>query len=72
MSMATRKTGKIEAVEKVWLSREEAKAYLGCSDDLLRDLRNNAEVGFAKFRNFVWYDLRSIERFMRRNTVVKK
>lgn len=70
--MTARRVGKVQPVEKVWLSREEAKAYLGCSDNFLRDLRNNAEVGFAKFRNFVWYDLRSIERFMLRNTVVKK
>ena len=26
-----RTTGKIQQIEKVWLSREEAKAYLGCS-----------------------------------------
>ena len=50
-----RTTGKIQSVEKVWLSREEAKAYLGCSDDFLRSLRDSAEISFAKFRNFVWY-----------------
>lgn len=65
-----RTTGKVQSVDKVWLSREEAKAYLGCSDDFLRSLRDGAEISFAKFRNFVWYDLRSIERFLNRNKII--
>ena len=70
--MTARRVGKVQPVEKVWLSREEAKAYLGISDDYLKDIRDAGEIGFARYKNTVWYDLRSIERFMLRNTVVKK
>ncbi len=40
--------GKVEPVKKLWLSKEEAMAYLGVSEDFLRDLRNNAKVSFAQ------------------------
>ena len=65
-----RTTGKVQPVEKVWLSKDEAMAYLGCSRDFLRTLRDSAEISFVKFKNFIWYDLKSIERFMNRNKVV--
>lgn len=68
--MMARATGKIQQVEKIWLNRDEAMAYLGCSDDFLLDLRNKAEISFAKFGRMIWYDLRSIDRFLNRNKVV--
>lgn len=66
----TRSVGKVQNVEKVWLSKDEAMAYLGCSDKFLVTLRENAQVAFAKYGKMIWYDLRSIERFMNRNKVV--
>lgn len=65
-----RATGKIQPVQKVWLSTQEAAAYLGCSLDLLETLRNKAEVSFAKYGRTIWYDLTSINRFMNRNKVI--
>lgn len=68
--MVMRTIGKIQTVDKVWLSGEEAKAYLGCTDRFLRTLREKAEVSFAKYGKTLWYDLRSIDRFLARNRVV--
>ena len=63
--------GKVEPVQKIWLSAKEAMAYLGGSMDLLEKLRNNAEISFSKYNNrTIWYDLKSIERFIERNRVV--
>ncbi|MCS3134093.1 hypothetical protein NXW30_17380 [Phocaeicola vulgatus] len=36
------KRGKVESVQKLWLNKDEAMAYLGCSVDYLDKLRNNA------------------------------
>lgn len=66
-----KKVGKVEPVQKTWLSTKEAMAYLGCSMDLLEKLRNNAEISFSQYnRRVIWYDLKSIERFIERNRVV--
>ena len=37
-----RKTGKVEPIQKIWLSKTEAIAYLGCSEDFLRSLREKS------------------------------
>ena len=66
-----KKIGKVEPVQKIWLSAKEAMAYLGCSVGLESKLRNNAEISFSKYNNrTIWYDLKSIERFIERNRVV--
>lgn len=65
-----RKTGKVEPIQKTWLSKSEAIAYLGCSEDFLRALRDKAELSFSKFGTMIWYELRSIDRFIERNKVV--
>ena len=50
----TKSVGKVEPVNK-----------------LLEKLRNNAEISFSKYNNrTIWYDLKSIERFIERNRVV--
>ncbi len=64
------KRGKIESVMKLWLSRDEAMAYLGCSADYLDKLRNNAQVSFAKDGKMIWYNLESINRFLNRMKVI--
>lgn len=68
--MATRKIGKVQEVQKIWLSKDEAKAYLGCSDDFLARLRNEALVSFSQFGKMIWYDINSINRFLARNKVI--
>lgn len=61
--------GKIEPIVKTWLSKDEAQTYLGCSEDFLESLRNKAEVSFSKYGSKIWYELRSLERFLERNRV---
>lgn len=70
--MATRIVGKIEPVKKTWLSKEEAMNFLGCDEKVLDRLRNNAEFTFARRKSMIWYELGSIERFLKRNTVIKR
>nr|DAK73756.1 MAG TPA: excisionase [Caudoviricetes sp.] len=66
-----KKVGKVEPVQKTWLSAKEAMAYLGCSEKLLEKLRNNAEISFSQYnKRVIWYELRSLERFIERNRVV--
>ena len=63
--------GKIEPVQKKWLSPEEAKTYLGCSDKFLQKLRDNALISFSRFgRNMFWFEIASIDRFLQKNKVV--
>lgn len=60
-----KKTGQVVAVEKTWLSKEEAKKYLGCSERFLQTLRDNSLVTFKRFgHKMYWYELASIERFL--------
>lgn len=66
----TRVTGKVEPIVKKWLSKDEAKSYIGCSDDFLRTLREKALVSFSQFGKMIWYDLSSIDRFIQSNKVV--
>lgn len=66
-----RKLGKIEPVQKKWLSKDEAMAYLGCSEDFLKTLRDRALVSFSQFGNkMIWYDLQSLERFVCKHKVI--
>lgn len=61
---------KIEPIQKMWLSREEAKKYLGCSDRFLKTLRDSAKISFSRFGNkMYWYDLKSLDRFIEKNRV---
>lgn len=63
--------GKVEPVAKKWLSKDEAMAYLGCSEDFLKNLRDKALVSFSQFGNkMIWYDLQSIDKFITKNKVI--
>lgn len=64
------KRGKVESVQKLWLNKDEAMSYLGCSVDYLDKLRNNAQVSFAKDGKMIWYNLESINRFLNRMKVI--
>lgn len=55
---------------KRFLTPEEAKEYLGCSDRFLKKLRDRALVKVSRFeRNMIWYDLASIDKFLEKNIV---
>lgn len=63
--------GKIEPVPKRWLNKQEAMAYLGCGEDFLDKLRNEALVSFSQFGSrMIWYDLASLDKFVIRNKVI--
>ena len=62
--------GKVEAVQKVWLSSREAKAYLDCSDDYLQTLRDQAAVSFSKVGGKYFYSKLSIDRLILKHKVV--
>ena len=62
--------GKVEMAPKVWLSSKEAMAYLGCGLDLLESLRNEAQISFSQYKRKIWYNLKSIDRFLEKNNVV--
>lgn len=65
-----RTVGKVEPIQKMWLSKNEAMAYLDCSADYLQDLRNSAQISFSQVGKMIWYDLKSINRFLEKNRVV--
>lgn len=61
---------KIEPLTKVWLSREEALVFMGCSDDYLRKVRDSGEVQFAKDGKMLWYNVHSLTRYIERRRVI--
>lgn len=66
-----RQVGKVEPVSKRWLSKVEAMAYLGCSEDFLKTLRDRALVSFSQFGSkMIWYDLQSLEKFVMKHKVI--
>lgn len=67
-----RKTLPIRELEKVWLSNDEACALLDCSRGFLEDLRDNAEVAWAKIAGRVYYEVASIHRMFERHRVQAK
>lgn len=63
-------SGKVQPVIKIWLSREEALAYLGCADDYLRKIRDSGQISFSRDGKMIWYNLNSLNRFLERNKVI--
>lgn len=67
----TRTTVKVVPAPKRWLNKQEAMYYLGCGEDFLDRLRNEALVSFSQFGSrIIWYDLASIDRFVLKHKVV--
>jgi hypothetical protein len=65
MAAHTIKTS-VAQVERMVLSTREAMAYLDCSADKLEELRREREIEYYKHKSSVWYDLKSINQFLRR------
>ena len=67
----TRAIVKVEPTPKRWLNKQEAMSYLGCGEDFLEKLRNEALVSFSQFGSrMIWYDIASLDRFVLKNKVV--
>lgn len=60
----------IEPVNKKWLAKKEAMKYLGCGEDYLTKLRNDASISFSMDGKMIWYDINSIDRFIERHRVI--
>ena len=67
-----RKALPIRELEKVWLSNDEACALLDCKRGFLEDLRDNAEVAWAKIGGKCYYEYASIIRMFERHKVQAK
>ncbi|MBC5632075.1 helix-turn-helix domain-containing protein [Parabacteroides hominis] len=61
---------KVESVEKLVMSEDEAIKYLGCSKRFMRTLREKAEISFSKYGKTFFYEVKSINRFLNRHKVV--
>lgn len=66
----TKLQAKIVPVQKRWLNKSEAMAYLGVSEDYLTKLREEARISFSQLGRMIWYDVDSIDRFVLKNKVV--
>ena len=67
-----RKTLPIRELEKVWITSEEACELMNCSRGFLEDLRDNAEVAWAKIAGKCYYEYASIIRMFERHKVQAK
>lgn len=62
--------GKVQPVQKIWLSSREARAFLDCSPGFLQQLRDTAQISFSRLGNKYYYDVRSLERLITKNKVI--
>ena len=62
--------GKVQPIDKIWLSREEAMAFLGCADDYLRKVRESGQVSFCRDGRMVWYNVNSLQRYIEKHKVI--
>lgn len=67
-----RKTLPVKELEKVWITTAEACDWLSCTRNLLDDLRENAEVAYAKIGGKVYYEVASIHLMFQRHRVGAK
>jgi hypothetical protein len=68
-------TGKLVTVQKTWLSTKEALQFFGMTSyEFLERLRNEALVTFSEIPGSkgYYYELRSLERLLEKNIVVKQ
>lgn len=65
-----KRVGKVESVYKLWLSAKETKAYLDCSDEFLKKLRDKAVIVFSLAEGKYYYNLDSINKFLNQNKVI--
>lgn len=67
-----RKTMPIRELEKLWITTDEACTLLDCTRNFLEDLRDEAEVAWAKIGGKCYYEYASIIRMFERNRVPAK
>lgn len=62
-------TGRVVPVQKAWLSKAEACAYLDCDERFLAKLRNEAKITSTTIGAKFFYELASIEYLLNLNKV---
>ena len=70
MKKANINYGKVQPVNKIWLSREEAMRFLGCADDYLRKVRESGQVSFCRDGRMIWYNVNSLQRYIENHKVI--
>lgn len=70
--MLARKTLPIRELEKVWITTAEACELMNCTRNFLEDLRDNAELAWAKVAGKIYYEVASIQRMFERHKVQAK
>lgn len=63
-------TGKVIPIQKAWLSKAEACAYLDCDERFVATLRDENRITFSKIGAKFYYELASIERLLNSNKIV--
>lgn len=67
-----RKSLPIRELEKVWITTAEACELMNCTRDFLEDLRDDAELAWAKVAGKIYYEVASIHRMFERHRVQAK
>lgn len=70
MKKVNRNYGKVQPVNKIWLSRKEAMCFLGCADDYLRKVRKSGQVSFCRDGRMIWYNVNSLQRYIEKHKVI--
>lgn len=69
--MRRKKLGKVEEISKVWLSKDEACAYLGVTQRFLQRLRDEALIPFYKFGSkMLWYKKSDLDDFIKSKKII--
>lgn len=62
--------GRVKHIEKIWLSSNEAQAYLGMSADFFKRLRDNAQIHYYRVGRCVFYAKSDIDELVTSNRVI--
>ena len=62
--------GRVKHIEKIWLSSDEAQAYLGMSADFFKRLRTEAKLPYSRIGRCVFYAKSDIDELVTSNRVI--
>ena len=62
--------GRMEPLEKKWVSNSEAQAYLGVSAGFLQNLRDTGKLSYYKVGQVIFYRVRDIDRLLETNRII--
>lgn len=62
--------GRVRNIEKIWLSSDEAQAYLGMSGDFFKRLRMEAKIHYYRVGRCVFYAKNDIDELITSNQII--